>query len=354
MKLSFWQQFQINDDHRRKLYGALAKVAGDGKSWYGALEVMGAEFAKAKHPLAPLSKIVLMRMRGAGVSRPGQVRRTLGSELAGMVPADEAMLIQAGENSGLMAAGLTNAADLVVSKGRLKSAVINALKNPVGYFAALMGVLIYISVTLLPQFEKSKPRAYWTDDGQILGTVSDNVTLIVGGCVALVIAAGAALQWVVPRWTGQLRAKADRYVFPFPLIAEINGAAFLKTLAGYIAAGTPFAEAVKNVSVSATPYMQEQCGKILDMMRAGMRPEAALCQLPIVPQKYHWIIKVYAMSEDAAQVYQDIADELTKSVEEFVNTLSGHIATGMKFALGLIIVFIYGALNDIASSTGPM
>lgn len=354
MKLTLLQRFLIKGDHRRKLYGALSKVAADGKSWYAALEVMGAEFVVAKHPLAPLARIVLLRMRGAGATKAGQARRTLGSELAGMVPDDEAMLIQAGEMSGQMASGLDNAADLVQSKGRLKSAVISSLKNPVGYFLALMGVLVYISTSLLPSFEKAKPRANWTDDAQLLGTISDHVTLIVAASIGLLVAGAASLQWLVPRWTGKLREKADRHVFPFTLIAEINGASFLKTLAGYIASGTPFSEAVKNIAMTATPYMQEQCAKLSDMMRSGKRPEAALCALTIVPQKYHWIIKVYAMSEDAAKVYEDIAVELTNNVEEFVTKLFGHVATGMKFAVGLLIIWIYGALNDIATSNGPM
>jgi len=102
------------------------------------------------------------------------------------------------------------------------------------------------------------------------------------------------------------------------------------------------------ISVPASDLDAKAGAKLTDMMRNGKRPEAALCALPIIPQKYHWIIKVYAMSEDAAKVYEDIAVELTNNVEEFVTKLFGHVATGMKFAVGLLIIWIYGALNDIA------
>lgn len=350
MNLTFLQRFQITGEHRRKLYGTLSKVAADGKSWYAALEVMGAEFSRNKHPLAPMAKIVLLRMRGAGVSRAGQAKRTLGTELAGMVPDDEAMLIQAGETSGDMAAGLTNAAELVQSKSRLKSAIWKAMVKPVGYFLALMGVLIYMSHTLLPKFEAVRARDKWGDDGQLLGTVADHVTLIVSLSVGLLVALVLAFQWIVPLWTGEARHKADRHVFPFTLVAEINGASFLKTLAGYIASGTPFPEAVKNVAATATPYMRWQCHLLMDMMRRGKRGEEALCQLSIVPPKYHWIIKVYAMSEDAAKVYEDIAEELTNNVEEFVTKLFGYVGTAMQFAVGLIVIWIYGGLYDIAGA----
>lgn len=350
MKLTFLQQLQITGEHRRKLYGTLAKVATDGKSWYSALEVMGSEFTRNKHPLAPMAKIVMLRMRGAGVNKVGQAKRTLGTELSGMVPDDEAMLIQAGETSGDMAAGLINAAELVQAKNRLKTAIWKALVKPVGYFLALMAVLIYMSFKLLPKFEAVRSRDKWGEDGQLLGQIADNVTWIVGGSVGLVIALVVAVQWLVPLWTGNSREKADRYVFPFTLIAEINGASFLKTMAGYIASGTPFSEAIKNVAATATPYMRWQCHLLMDMMRRGKRAEEALCQLSIVPNKYQWIIKVYAMSEDAAKVYEDIAEELTNNVEAFVNKLFGYVGTAMQFAVGLIVIWIYGGLYDIAGA----
>lgn len=350
MKLTIIQRLAINNEHRRLLYNALGKVALDGNSWHTALETMSAEFARTKHPLAPMTKAVLLGMRGVGPARPGQSRRTLGGELADMVPADEAMVIQAGETAGKMGEGLKNAASLVQSKARLTTAVRAALSNPAGYFCLLVLVLVYMSVDILPKFAAARPRVSWPENGQMLGQISDNVGLIVGAAVFLVAGGAAALQWVVPRWTGELRRKADAHIFPFTLIAEINGASFLKALAGYIASGTAFAEAVKNVALTSTPYMREQCGVVMELMRRGRRPEDALCQLTIIPSKYHWIIKVYAMSEDAAKVYEDIAEELTTSVEAFVGTLSGYVGTAMKLAVGLIVIWIYGALYDIAGA----
>lgn len=350
MKLTVLQRFKIKADHRHKLYETLGKVADDGKSWYTALEVMGAEFGRTKHPLAPMVKIVLLRMRGAGVSKGGQAKRTLGTELAGMVPDDESMLIQAGETSGNMAAGLANASALVETKGRLMSTVWKGVSKPMGYFLAVIAVLLYMSITMLPKFEAIRPRDKWGEDGQTLGMVADHVTLIVAVSLSLIVGAVAAIRWIVPLWVGNSRRIADSYVFPFTLIAEINGASFLKTLAGYIASGTPFSEAVKKVSMTATPYMRSQCSTLMDLLRRGKRPEEALCQLTIIPPKYHWIIKVYAMSKDAAKVYENIADELTKNVEAFVNTLFGYVGVAMQVALAFIVIWLYGGLYDIAGA----
>jgi toxin co-regulated pilus biosynthesis protein E len=351
MKLTYMQRMAISADHRKEWYRALGKIAHDGLPIFEALERMSVEFAKTKHPLTPMVKLVLLRLRGAGISRPGQNRRTLGSELIGMVPDDEAMMIQAGDMSGRIAAGLHNAAGLVETKGALKSSIIGSLLKPVGYLLALNGLLLFMSAKLLPSFEKSKPRATWPARAQMLGSISDHSILIAGSVVSLMVLTGAALSWLVPNWTGELRDRCDRSVFPFTLIASISGASFLTTLSGYISAGTPFVEAVKNVSSTATPYMQSQCGKLLDMMKRGRRPEDALCQLAIIPPRYHWIISVYAMSGDTAKAYETIAEEMVFGVQKFVQRLFGYVISNLLLVvIGFMAFWIYGSMFDIALS----
>lgn len=355
MKLTFLQQMAISGDHRKEWYRALAKIAGDGLPVFEALERMGVEFAKTKHPLAPLVTLVLLRLRGAGVSKPGQQRRTLGSELIGMVPDDEAMLIQAGDMSGRIAAGLSNAANLVDTKGKLKSSVIGSLLKPVGYVLGLNGLLLFLSVKLLPSFEKNKPRASWPERAQVLGAIADHSVLIAVSVVVLLILAGVALTWIVPKWTGETRDRFDKHVFPFTLVAAINGASFLTTLSGYIAAGTPFVEAVKNVAASATPYIQSQCAKLLDGMKRGRRPEEALCQLAIVPPRYHWIISVYAMSGDTAKAYETIAEEMVSGVQAFIKRLFGYVINNLLLVgIGFMVIWIYGSMFDIALSNSHL
>ncbi len=353
MQLTFWQRQAISDDHRKEWYRALGKIATDGLPIFDALDKMAVEFAKTKHPLTPMVKLVLLRLRGGGPSKPGQTRRTLGSELVGMVPDDEAMMIQAGDMSGRIATGLNNAAGLVETKGALKSSIIGALMKPIGYLVAMNGLLVFMSMKLLPSFEVSKPRHTWPERAQVLGSISDHSFLIAGTVATLMVLAFMGIKWIVPNWSGETREKFDRKVFPFTLIAAMNGASFLTTMAGYISAGTPFAEAVKNVSLTATPYMKYQCTKLGELMRRGRRPEEALCQLAIVPPRYHWIIAVYAMSGDAAKAYQTIAEEMVLGVQAFVKKLFGYVISNLMLVLIAFMAFwIYGSMFDIALSKG--
>ncbi len=352
MSLTLLQRIQIGDLHRKAWYEALAKIANDGLPLFNALEFMGSEFRKIKHPLTPIVVLVLSRLHGGGPARSAQQRRTLGTELVGLVPDDEAMLIQAGEASGRIAQGLTNAARLVDTKSTLRSTVVGALLKPVGYIFGLLGLLGFFSIHLMPSFEKSKPRTNWPSNAQLLGSIADHSVAITVVVLITLILAGAAVIWLVPTWTGKSRDFVDRHIFPFPLIAAINGASFLTTLAGYIGSGMPLVESVTNISSSANRYMQSQCDQMLNLIRRGQRPEVALCALIIVPLRHQWVIKVYAMTGDAAKTYETIAQEMVAGVQASVKRLFGYIINNLLLVcIGFMVIWIYGSLFEISMSS---
>lgn len=351
MKLTFFQRVSISAAVRQEWYLALAKVAGDGLPIFEALDKMSAVFSKTGHPLAPLVRIVLLRLRGAGAAKASVQRRTLGSELKGMVPDDEAMLIQAGDTAGRIEHGLRNAAKLVATKGTLNASVIGALRKPGGYLFGLLGLMVFMAVKIMPQFEKSRPRAMWPEQAQLLGTVADHVFLISGGVVMGVVLIVVSLKYAAPNWTGELREKFDRRVFPFNVMAAMSGASFLTSLSGFIGAGTSFADAIKSMQGTATPYIREQCGKVLDSMKRGRRPEEALCELPIIPQRFHWIIDVYAMSGDSEKAFLTIAEEMVLRVQILVTRLFSYVLGNLlMFVVVYMLFWIYKSMSDIALS----
>lgn len=351
MALSRLQQLSITAKHRGDWYRALGKTASDSLPMFEVLTRMEAEFAKITHPLAPLVKELLWRLKGGGTSRANSGRRTLGSELRGLVPESEAMLIQAGVLSGNMAAGLFNAADLVNTQGRLKGAVVAAMTKPVGYIAALIGLLIFFSVNLLPKFERGRPRVNWPSEAKLLGFVADHIALIAGGLAGSIVLGALALAWLAPNWIGPKREWCDRHVFPFTMIAALNGASLLTSLAGYIGAGTPINEAIINIRDAASPYMRSQCERLLALMRDGVRAEEALAKLSVVQPRYHWIIKVYGLSGDASAAYRTIATEMTERTQDFIKILFDRVISNVLLVfIGVALMWIYLSMFGIADS----
>ena len=352
MALSFLQRSAISGKVRGDWYRALAKTTRDGLPLFEVLDRMQVEFAKVKHPLDPLLKILLFRLRGGG-AKNGDMdgRRTIGTELRSLVPVAEAMLIQAGVASGNMDMGLSNAADLVDAQGKLKGAVLAALTKPVGYLAALIGLLVFFSIKLLPQFELGRPRAQWPQEALLLGTVADNITWIAGGVVLFFVLVGVALSWLVPNWTGPRRDWVDRHIFPFTMIASLSGASLFTSLAGYISAGTPIDVAITNIRDSGSLYMRYQCQRVAAALRSGKRAEDALAELSIIQPRYHWIIKVYGLSGDASSAYKTIAREMTDRTQDFIAVLFDRVISNLLLLLvGATLIWIYLSMFGIANS----
>ena len=309
--LTWLERIAIGAKDREDWYRVMEKTARDGLPQIEVLQRLQRDHARTRHPLAPLLRLLLARLGGA-VTRPGAPdQRTVGSELTGLVPDGEATLIQAGVQSGNIAEGFRNAAEHVATQGRLKKAVLAALAKPLFYLAGLLGLLLFFSIKVLPAFDRARPRASWPSGARVLGTVADHVWLIAAGTLGLLLAGALAIAWLTPHWTGARRAWWDRHVFPFGLIAQVHGATFLNALAGYISAGIPIADGVRNIGASGSPYMASQCGQAIALLRGGRRFEDCLVMLSIVHPRYHWLISVYGLSSDAAHVALPMPSRIT-------------------------------------------
>jgi type II secretory pathway component PulF len=288
-------------------------------------------------------------MRGEGKVRGGDDSRSFGGCLYGLVPDDEAMLIEAGEKSGDVSVGLTNAVTMVTAKKSLMDSIKKSMAKPLGYVVAMIGVLMFFSFKLMPQFEANKPRATWPKEAQLLGSVADHVVAISFGVILLLVLIIVLLQFVLPRWHGDGREWCDRYVFPFNIIAGITGASLLTSVAAYATAGIPFVSAISYISRGATPYMQSQCNYISLSMRNGRREAEALCNLSIIAPRFHWIITVYGMATEPASAYTNISQELVRGVISFVNNLFNlFVGNVLLMAIVSMVIWIYSSMFGIA------
>lgn len=351
--LTALQRMSISAKHREDWYRALSKTSQDGLPLFEVLERMEREFGKTKHALTPLLRVLIFRLRGNGPSggRSKDGRRTVGTELQDLVPSGEAGLIQAGLMAGNTPVGFQNAADLLATQGRLKGAVMAAMAKPVGYLAALVVLLIFFSLKLLPKFEEGRPRSIWPSEAQALGWVADNITWVAGGIILSFVGAVMFVTVIAPKWTGPRRDWVDLRVWPFTMLAALNGANLLTSLAGYIGAGTPFNDAINNIKESANPYMKAQCERLIRMTKEGMRAEMALTKLSIVQPRYHWIIAVYGLSGDATAAYKTIAREMVESTQQFITNLFDRVISNvLLLVVGVVLFWIYASMLGIADA----
>lgn len=348
--IPFWQRIQIPAQQRAKWYRALARVVGKGLSIYDVLSRQERSFTRTKHPLLPVVKFVLLRMRGVG--RTGQQQMpTFASGLAHVVPSNEAVLIQAGEAAGRLAEGLAAAADLVEAKLRMQKAIQAEMTKPMIYVVVFFGFLMFLSVKLFPEFKKFRPIETWPSSAQMLAALADNSFWLGPATVALIVALAAGLFWLGRSWTGDLRDSFDRRAPIFRMMADFNAASFLSAISGFIASGIPFSDAVERIGRSGSEYMRYQMRRVKGFLRNGASMEEAIIKLPFVAPKHHWLIEVYGMSADPVEAYREIAKEMVDQVIERVRLVFSAIVSNLILVmLAGMIMWTWFSMMDIAYS----
>lgn len=326
----------------------MAKTSADKLPLVDVLEKLRTNFKLVKHPLGSLIDELLQRMRGG----PGSSRnaiKTVGTELAGLVPEEECLMIQAGEASGRIDEGFNNASEYIASKRKLNTAIISALSKPFFYLVALFGLLLFFSYKLLPSFANVRPRNEWPAEAYALGWLADHVLVIVGIAVALLVLSSILITYLANNWVSSSRDFADRHIPPFSMLAQMKAAAFIGSLAGFISAGIPFTDAISSIRKGGNTYMRYQCDRIESWIRKGKHPTECLTLLPMVHVRYHWIIDIYAMSSDSSYAYKTISREMLDRTVKTISIIFGNIVANLVLALlAACIMWIYFSMFAIA------
>lgn len=374
LSLHLWDRLWITSRHREQWYLSVAKLARDGIPLFDAIQGMQREMSLTRHPLAPLLSCVLLGLRGqaredvfgrggaaldvmgtfkppgfkaggADMQRGMSLRPTLASQLQGLVPDNEAMLIQAGDVSGKLAVGLENAAKLLRAKHALHQTLQGALIKPITYLLSLCSLLLYFSWVIFPQFEAVTPKANWSNGFLQLAFLADHVGVFVLFLVSTLAMLLVWVFWALPGLIHPCRVWLDRYVFPFNVYATLSGAYFLTALSGFIDAGLPFSNAVQSIRACANPYLTHQCDLLLMSLKRGQTPARALTQISIIARPFHWLIWVYAMSVDSSRAYGEMAHQMREQVGSMLKFVFGDVLGAIMLAgVGAVVYWIYAQM----------
>ena len=360
---------------RLEWYLAMARLTRDGVPVFDAVQTLAREFEKIHHPLTALLHGVVMglrgesaRVQGAWGSMSGSMNRatngakngvslrarrtTLGLALQGWVPMEEALLIEAADLSGDVALGLESAARHLGERCELQSTVARALLKPVGYGVALLGLMVYLSLEIMPQFERYKARALWPRDLQLLAYGADHVLAGVLAVTLLGLVMGLGLGVILPRWCGGVRDRFDRWVFPFDLYASLSAAQLLSAMAGFVSAGLPFALAVEQISRSATPYLSHQCERLLLSLKLGQRPEKALASWALIAPQWRWMLVAHGMNANTAVSIRRMAEHMQARVKTRIEFIIGQVlANAMLLGVGVVVFWVYSSMLGLVQGS---
>lgn len=323
---------------RARLYRMLHARTRDGHSVYATLvhiQTMSERFGI--FPAKVISNLA-RNLRGGGKGEIG-----LGRALEPWCEPLEAMIITTSSRAGRVSIGLGEVASVMEMRSRIAAVVRKNLVRPVLYLAGVVVLLYLNSVVLVPVMEDALPRVSWPVYSRLLGWMADHVISLTAGILGTIVTWLAAFALTVNRWVGPGRGFFDRFVMPWSIHREIQGAAVLNVIAMLTRAKVGINQAVLQIKAVSPPWLAWHMNEVVLRQRLGATPMSALAgegdskrslYRPVVGAE----ISFYGSSSDPENAMSKIASELNAGVEKRLDQQLGTV----QAVLLLVIVAILG------------
>lgn len=347
----WWARLQLNDMARIRLYRKIGKMISNGLPLLKILEELQDRASyHGRKPSEPMA-IVLDDCR-----RMVQNGRLLSEALEGWVPKTEQMIIMAGERSGRLPVTLSAVVEVVQSGRKIKSVILSGLSYPMAVLTLILLYMYVFGTRVIPQFARITDPAGWHGAAKSLYFMSQVVQHWMIYIIAAIIALLIAISFSMPRWRGNLRVIADRFV-PYSIYRLIAGSSFLMAFSALQFAGVTVEKSLMRLSDNAAPWLRERLDGALLGVKSGLNCGEALRNAGYDFPSPEVIddLCIYAEYRGFADALKVMADEW---MEDGVNT----VTLQMKVLNALSIVFLavvigwlvagfFGIQQEIAAMT---
>lgn len=265
--------------------------------------------------------------------------------IAPYVPAGERMLIAAGEESGSrLPDALRNAQYVAESLNKVKSALVGALVYPIMLLLMFVGLLVIVSVKLIPALEGLAPLESWPPVSASLYYTAEAVRNY-GLWAGLAMVAGfMGVIYSLPRWQSGLRRSLDHKLPPFTIYREVESATTMITLSAMVAAGQSIDAALRAIRGPASIWLGWHLDRMIKALAGGKPPSVAM-ETGLVNPETMGDLQDYdragAFSEAIAIVGKDIVEDTIMRVE----AQSAVLRIVMMFLVAGGMVWTYAAIG---------
>jgi type II secretory pathway component PulF len=347
------QRWRLDARTRCEWYRSLASLIRGGMPLESILESMQGEFMRTQHALLPAVEILMLRLRGGDrtpLPKGADRRRTVGTELTGLVPPVEALLIDAGESAGDLGLGFVRAANYLEAMMRLRRELLAPLREPLMLVAMLLGLLSFFSLQVLPSFADISPRSQWPGAAQAYGALADHAIALSAASIGVIGGGVWLVLWLARQWVGPLRDRMDRGVWPWTLVARVYSATMLVSISGFVSAGISFDSAITQLQAGSDLYMQRVYGHLRDGLRNGLAPHDALCELSLMDPACHWLLRLYGRSSDFSDAMQILSDQMIAFVIRRAKAFSTFLNVSLKLLVAGFVVWTLVAMYGVVGS----
>ena len=339
-----YARLMLGKSARIRIYRQIRVMVGNGIPIKDALEAIwnsaSKDGKKKDHPIAILVRLWIQRiMNGQSFSQA----------IKDCVPADEQMLIEAGELGGTFGKSLNDVVDMLLKKGKIKGALVGGLAYPTVLILVLIGMLWLFGTTVIPPFAQAFPVEKWTGAAASLAVLSDVVRWATVPVLLVLAGLVFAYFFTLKRWSGRSRVLFDR-VPPWSMYRMFIGTGFMLSLAALIRAEVPVQRALPKLREGASPYLRTRISAALRLVTNGIGIGDALHQTgyEFPDRQIVSDLRIYSKMPSFSEMLDTISKEW---IEQAVDRISSQAKVLNGAVLVLITVFIIWMVYGLYSIT---
>jgi type II secretory pathway component PulF len=346
-----WLKLNFGTKERIRVYEKLHSFLTSNVSLRKALEIMYQHASDdGRKRSAPIAQILLEWLRDI------KNGRDFGHAIQGWVPDSERLVIEGGEQASLPDA-ISRAIMISESLRNIIGTIRNGLAYPCMLFAAAIGFMFFFGIQVIPQFEEILPRDQWTGIAWQMAVMSDFARNWLAWVLIVFAALGVFIGVTMPRWTGPMRVRFDRYP-PWSLYRLVVGSGFMLTASAMIKAGVKETKILVVLQRGASKWYVERLSRTLFQVKNGHNLGEALYRTGFnFPDKETvQDLRAYAQLGKFEDNLERLGQRwLTESVARVKAQVSVLFMTSLLFFGGVFFWIaggIFSLVNQVQAATG--
>lgn len=334
----FFYKIRFNLEQRKMFYEIMASYLESGVNFTDAVDSMQKRALKDKDYKAYIYKDILKKV-GSGVA-PSKA-------IGDWVPANEKMLVEAGEKAGEMAKGFTETVYMSDSISRIKKVVVSNMITPMIMILMLFGMMVGYRLGMVPVFLEFIPLDQWTPNASIVYEVTNFVYEYWYIFIGLILGGSFLIFSTINDFTGPIRKVLDK-VPPYNIYKKFVESSFLITFASLLKAKYPIMLALKSMNQDATRYLSYYLVKMMDRIGAGTANEGEALNVGLLNKTLAGILEDTAkLSSFDKAVYNMGTRNIEKSIVE-VTAIMKVVNTVLMTLVLLVTLYMFFSVQELS------
>lgn len=323
---------------RIEFYHLMAGLANSKRALPPAVQELAEQHKALGKPSAQTYSSVYARLKAGGKFRQA---------LEPWVPRDELAILSAVDR-GSPGEAFSAAARAVEAEDELTTRVVAMLAYPMILIGGMLALMRYYATAFLIDMSKQIDPGKLPRESQLMLKfmlfTGEHVYVIAG----IVVAAMIAMLYSMPRWYGDWRSHADRWLFPYSIHRTISATRFLLGFTGLQVSRVPVGESLGLLSKGVAPYLQYHLELMYRRARGGKSDPQTFSSGLLDPSMTVALSQLLS-TRDAEAALPRIAETLIKMTDRRVARIAGVIGLASLIVVGLFVAGVVMLLFDLGT-----